>query len=175
VTRPVSPLSIRLTRRADGGAVLHCGRADGSSTWQRHEGRNAAYFPFHDLTHFALESTLGFRQGFFGLIAAGWDVADTGGKGARGPLPDEARLVEHLAGLLDRERVGGAAPLTADEVQAQLRMHAETGRIGAVPALTDAQLDAVRARARALHEAWAALAPGESLRVGTFASSSTFA
>ena len=159
------PLRVLLTRRADGAAVMRCERADGTATWQRHEGRNAAYFPFHDLTHFALESTLGFRQGFFGLIAAGWDVADTGGKGARGPLPDEARLVEHLAGLLDRERVGGAPPLPADEVQAQLRMHEHAGRMGPIPALTDAQLDAVRARAAELHAAWAALPPGETLEL----------
>jgi hypothetical protein len=159
------PLLVRLTRRADGAAVMRCERADGSATWQRHEGRNAAYFPFHDLTHFALESTLGFRQGFFGLISAGWDVADTGGKGARGPLPDEAGLVEHLAGLLDRERVGGAAPLTAAEVQAQLEMHGGAGRIGAVPALTDGQLDAVRRRAAELHGAFAALAPGATLEL----------
>jgi hypothetical protein len=159
------PLLIRLTRRADGAAVMRCERGDGSATWQRHEGRNAMYFPFHDLTHFALESTLGFRQGFFGLIAAGWDVADTGGKGARGPLPDEARLVEHLAGMLDRERVGGAPPLTAAEVREELRMHAGAGGIGAVPEITDAQLDAVRARRRELHDGWARLAPGETLEL----------
>jgi hypothetical protein len=158
-------LTLRMTRRADGGAVMRCERADGSATWQRHEGRNAAYFPFHDLTHLAVESVLGFRRGFFGLIAAGWDIDDTSGKGARGPLPDEARLVEHLAGLFDRERVGGAAPLTADELHAQLRMLADAGRIGAVPAFTDAQLDAVRTRARGLHDAWAALPPGESLEL----------
>lgn len=158
-------LQVRLTRRADGGAVLRCDRADGTSTWQRHEGRNATYFPFHDLTHLALESVLGFRHGFFGLIADGWDIADTGGKGARGPLPDEARLVEHLAGLLDRERIGGAAVLSAAEVRAQLGMHADAGRIGPVPTITDAQLDAVRARASELRAAWAALPPGETLEV----------
>jgi hypothetical protein len=32
------------------------------ATWQRHEERNAAYFPFHDVTHLAVESVLGFRQ-----------------------------------------------------------------------------------------------------------------
>ncbi|HYW10972.1 MAG TPA: hypothetical protein VE871_03420 [Longimicrobium sp.] len=155
-------LQVRLTRRADGGAVLHCDRADGTCTWQRHEGRSAAYFPFHDLTHLAVESVLGFRSGFFGLVAAGWDIADTAGKGARGPLPDEARLVEHLAGLLDRERMGGAAPLTAAELRAQLQEHAATGP---VPAITDVQLDAVRTRASGLHGAWAALPPGETLEV----------
>ena len=159
------PLQVRLTRRADGAAVMRCERADGSATWQRHEGRNAAYFPFHDLTHFALESTLGFRRGFFGLIAAGWDVADTGGKGARGPLPDEARLVEHLAGLLDRERVGGAAPLSASDVETQLGALAERERIVTWRAPSDAELAAVRARTESLHARWAALAPDATLEL----------
>jgi hypothetical protein len=45
-----------------------------------------------------LETELGFGRGFFGLIAEGWEIEDTTGKGARGPLPDEAKLVEHIVG-----------------------------------------------------------------------------
>jgi hypothetical protein len=33
----------------------------------------------HDLTHFAVESVHGLRHGFFGLVADGWDIADTEG------------------------------------------------------------------------------------------------
>ena len=108
-------LRVQLTKRPDGGAVLRCVRADGSATWQRQDGPRAMFFPFHDLTHLAVESTLGFRAGFYGLIADGWDIDDTGGKGRRGRLPPEAVLVEHVVGLFDRERVGGAAPLSAAE------------------------------------------------------------
>ena len=88
-------LRIQITKRPDGNGVLRCVRADGSVTWQKQE-RHAAFFALHDLTHFAVESTLGFRRGFYGLIAEGWDVEDTTGKGARGPLPDEAVEVEVL-------------------------------------------------------------------------------
>lgn len=101
-------MRIEFVKRADGAGFLRCTRADGSVTWQKQAERHAAHFIHHDLTHFALETTLQYRHGFFGLIAAGWDIEDTTGKGSRGALPDEAREVEALVGLLDRERGSGA-------------------------------------------------------------------
>src|SRR6202049_3530197 len=101
-------LLIQITKRSDGGGVLRCVRADGWATWEKQESRHAAFFALHDLTHFAVESTLGFRRGFYGLIAEGWDVEDTTGKGARGPLPEEAVEVEGIVGLFDAERACGA-------------------------------------------------------------------
>ncbi len=100
-------LAIHLTKRADGGAVLRLVRADGSATWQRHDGHRAGFFPAHDLTHLAIETELGFRRGFYGLVAEGWSLEETEGKSARGPLPPEAMAVEYLVGALDLERAGG--------------------------------------------------------------------
>ena len=163
-TRPPE-LRVQLTKRADGSVVLRCLRADGSATWQRQDGHHALFFPFHDLSHFAVETTLGFRQGFYGLLADGWDIADTGGKGAHGRLPAETILVEHLVGLLDRERVGGAPPMAAAEFNAQLAQSVAAHGIASVPALTDAQLAAIRRRIDALHAEWAALPPGGTLEL----------
>jgi len=98
---------IQITKRADGGGVLRCVRGDGSVTWQK-QGRHAPFFALHDLTHFAVESILGYRRGFFGLIAEGWDLEDTTGKGAHGPLPAEAVEVEGIVGLFDAERGSGS-------------------------------------------------------------------
>lgn len=148
-------LAITFTPRADGGVVFRATRADGSATWQRHEGVRASFFPHHDLTHYAVETVLGARDGFYGLLAAGWDVADTGGKGARGPLPAEAVIVEHIVGMLDTARAGGAPPLAATELAEQLATLRASGRIASVPALTDAQLDDVHRRAGELQDAWA--------------------
>ncbi len=159
------PLAIRFTKREDGDVVLRCTRADGSATWQRQSGRTAGFFVFHDLRHLAVETVLGFRHGFWGLVADGWDIEDTTGKGTRGPLPAEALLVEQLVGLLDRERVGGAAPMRADELNAQLAASAGDGRAPPSRPFTDAELDAVRARAEELHERWARLAPGGELEL----------
>ena len=158
-------LRVQLTKRADGAAVLRCLRADGTATWQRQEGPQALFFPFHDLTHFAVESTLGFRLGFSGLIADGWEIAAPGGKGARGRLPAETVLAEHVVGLLDRERVGGAPPLTAAEFNAELARLVEIGRIAAGVTVTEAQLAAARSRIEELHGRWAALAPGATLEL----------
>jgi hypothetical protein len=53
----VATLSIRITKRADGGATLRCEREDGSAAWQSHRGSRAAFFPMHDLAHFAIGTT----------------------------------------------------------------------------------------------------------------------
>jgi hypothetical protein len=157
-------LRVRLTKRADGGAVLHCVRRDGSATWQRQEGRQAAFFPLHDLTHFAVESVLAFRRGFFGLIAEGWDIEETSGKGKRGPLPSDAVLVEHLVGFLDVERASGSV-WSAAEYAGHLAAKGLVD-VDATPAwLTDGALDRVRTRRRELFAEWAAVPPASALEL----------
>jgi hypothetical protein len=101
-------MKIGISKRNDGSGVLRCTRVDGSVTWQKQKDLQAPFFALHDLTHFAVETTLGYRNGFFGLIAQGWGIEDTTGKGKRGPLPDEATEVERLVGLLFTERASGA-------------------------------------------------------------------
>ena len=58
-------LIIRIKKKTDGEAALTCERADGSVTWQRQEGQLGRFFPLHDLTHFAVESVLGFDARVF--------------------------------------------------------------------------------------------------------------
>lgn len=157
-------MRIQLTKRPDGGAVLRCVRPDGSATWQRHEGHRAGFFPRHDLTHYALETVLGCRQGFFGLVAAGWPIADTDGKGAHGPLPAEAIVVEHLVGLLEVESATGA-DWSAAEFEEQVRVAAPEAAIAAGVRLTAEQLMEIRARRQELHARWASTAPGDTLEL----------
>ena len=153
-------LQIQITRRAGGGGVLKCVRPDGSLTWQK-QGRHAAFFALHDLTHLAVESALGFRRGFFGLIAEGWDIEDTTGKGARGPLPAEARQVEYLVGLFDTER-GSGALLTAGEFNEYGRMQWEApGR----RELTQEEILRIRSRRGELFARWDETAAGETLEL----------
>ena len=155
---------IQLTKRADGSAVLRCVREDGSATWQRQGARHAGHFALHDLTHYAVETVLQFRRGFFGLIAEGWSIEDTGGKGERGRLPPEGILVEHLVGLLDTERASGER-WTADELTEQLGLASRNGGLGESRAVTAAELDRVRAVRQALFARWLALRPGGTLEL----------
>ena len=154
-----------ITKRRDGGAVLRGERRDGSVTWQRQDGPRAMFFPFHDLTHFAVETTLAFTQGFYGLIADGWDIDDTGGKGRRGPLPPEAVLAEHVVGLFDREHVGGARSLSAADFNALIQQLIDAKRIQSARVFSEAELTATRDRIEELHRAWAQLEPDASLEL----------
>jgi len=160
----VPELRITITRRTDGSTVLHCIRSDGSETFQHQRGRRAAFFPLHDLTHLSVESILGFRRGFFGLIADGWDIEDTGGKGLRGALPEEAVAVEHLVGSFDLERAG-SVHWTAITLHEQASLFASGHGLPPPPRFSDEALDRVRARIRELHYQWISTLPGHTLEL----------
>jgi hypothetical protein len=145
-------MQIQIAKHADGTSVMRCKRADGSVIWQK-QTRHAAHFALHDLTHYAVETTFGFRRGFFGLLAEGWDFDDTTGKGARGPLPPEAVEVERIVGLFDSER-GSGALWTIDEFNAY-----------APRVLTEAEVQAVRRLRAELFARWFDLPPGQELRL----------
>lgn len=148
-------LLIQITKRKDGSAALRCVRPDGSVTWQKQDSRHSAFFVLHDLTHFAVESTLGFRRGFFGLIAEGWDIEETTGKTPRGLLPDEAKQVERIVGALDAERASGSLWPAED-----FNRYLDPSR-----KLTDEELARIRARWAELFAAWRAVKPGEMLEL----------
>jgi len=160
----MAALRVCLTKHADGGAVLRCVRDDGSVTWQRQQGRSAGFFPLHDLTHFAVESVLGARHAFYGLIAEGWDIEDTTGKGSRGALPPEALAIERLVGAFDLERAGSAFWSAAELNVHCVGTGAPAGHQLPRP-ITDDDLSRIRSRISDLLAQWAALPSGQSLEV----------
>jgi hypothetical protein len=163
-------LSIRLKKHPDGSASLACTRPSGSVTWQQQSGPRARFFPPHDLTHFAVETVLGVRRGFYGLIAEGWDITDFTAPWPRGPLPPEAAEVEVIVGALDMERLQGEL-LTAHALAEHRTLQGESRRAhgkGTTPityVLTDNQLVAIRARRDELLAQWQALPAGETMEL----------
>jgi hypothetical protein len=157
-------LVIRIKKRSDGGAALSCVRADGSTTWQRQEGAHGRFFPLHDLTHYAVETVLGHRRGFFGLIAEGWDISDFGSPWPRGRIPADAEPSEAIVGLLDFERYQGTRSAVPD-LDERLGMSGNHPVIDVLSLVTEAQLDAVRACRDELIQRWEELPVGESLEL----------
>ena len=155
---------IEFTKRVDGSAVLKCVRPDGSSTWQRQEGNHATFFPLHDLTHYAVETELGYRRGFYGLIAEGWEIADTTGKGSRGALPNEALEVEYVVSALAAERAGDGAA-GAEEFNDLAAAFAQSRGMPLPTKLTEDELARIRARFERLATKWTALPPGETMEL----------
>ena len=160
----MAELIVRIKKKQDGSAALSCERADGSVTWQRHNGAQGRFFPLHDLTHFAVETALGHSSGFYGLLAEGWELSDFGRPWPRGPVPPEAAASEFIVGFLDQERAAGLEWSAAEFNAAAARYLAQHGPRGAC-VLSDAELGRIRERRRELFARWAAVPKGESLEL----------
>jgi hypothetical protein len=157
-------LMIRIKKSADGRSSLSCTRADGSTTWQSMQNAQAAFFPRHDLTHFAVETVLGHRMGFYGLVAAGWDLTDFGTPWPRGRMPSESVLPEIIVGFLDLERASGQLA-RADDVNQRLAQFCAESGLSDPRALTDADLRLVRQKRGELFAMWDAVEPGSALEL----------
>lgn len=155
-----APLQLRLKKGKDGRiASFALSRANGSVTVQRNV---QSFFPIHDLTHYAVESTLRLRRGFYALVCDGWNFEDFGSPWPRGPLPADLDPVEEIVGLFDLERATGHA-ISLDDVNGQLTAF-YAKRPGASPlALTQGQLDSIRGRVHDYSARWHSLPNGETL------------
>ena len=155
---------IRIKKGKDGRTALSCTRADGTTTWQRQEGAQATFFPKHDLTHYAVETALGHRQGFYGLVSAGWDFSDFGNPWPRGRLPVQASISEMIVGMLDMERRMGER-VTVQELNQKLAEYAVETSLPQQLEITEEDLARVRAKRAEMFAKWEAVQPGDALEI----------
>jgi hypothetical protein len=155
-------LTIRFAVKRDGTPVLSLTRRDGTVAWQR----QSRFFPLHDLTHYAVETTLGLREAFYGMMADGWDFADFGTPWPRGPMPNlaEAGLAEAIVGWFDRVYAQGEDEGVAELNRDLAAYFAQHGN--PVPRVIEArEFDRIKAMREDLAERWRALRPSESLEL----------
>jgi hypothetical protein len=140
--------------------TLTCTRDDGSATWQT----SSDFFIRHDLIHYSIETTLGYRQAFFGLIAGGRGIQDFGTRnGVKDNYTQEAGWAEGLAGMIQFPIETGT-PLTSEECLAWVRrLYADYNQSG--PDVTTEQIEVIRARITDLHARWDALPEGAALEL----------
>ena len=132
--------------------TLTCIRADSSITWTHiHRG-----FVQHDFAHYVVETTLGFDNAFFGLVAKGHDIPDFSRPKSERPfeIPREAIAVEPIVALLQAELWESfPAPLLESD-SAYLPAN-----------VTEAQIESMRSQLRELLRRWDNLEPGESMEL----------
>lgn len=155
---------IRIKKNPDGRTSLSCVRPDGTTTWQSLNGNQATFFPRHDLTHYAVETILSGRQGFYSLVAGGWDLTDFGSPWPRGRIPPEATFSEMIVGLLDLERATGGL-ITAEDVNTRLDGFCRENGIPAPDPIAEADLDRIRERRAELFAKWGSVQPGDALEL----------
>jgi hypothetical protein len=157
-------LTVRLRRRADGAVIFELRRADGTTTWEKRAGPTAEFFAVHDLTHYAVESVLGYRDAFYGLVAKGWNLEDFGKPYPRGPLPVQALAAEVIVGCFDAQRAAHET-LSASECNISARSFFEARGEASPVLVTDAELDRVRRLLSELVWRWHAAGPGDSIEL----------
>ena len=143
-------MQIALRRSVGKPATITCTREDGSVTWQAY-GPHSDFFAVHDLTHYAVEMELGYKHGFFGMIAQGRDINDFG-PGSAASFHPEAVYSEMLSGLLSAAE-GNGSHLTYDDIKSTIDQHATEKGIAPID-LTIEQLDRIRVRIADLVSRW---------------------
>jgi hypothetical protein len=140
-------------KRADRPDALTCVRDDGTTTWMRERPG----FVAHDLAHYAVETTFGYRYGFFGLVRSGWELSSSDfGRDpvtkARLPWPDPTGAppepVEYVVSLLQREERGNG--ITPDDFHEAMRMYVGDSQ----PPNPEERLAPARRTLRELYERW---------------------
>jgi hypothetical protein len=157
-------MMIRIKKSRDGTAALSMIRDDGTTTWQKQNSQLARFFPLHDLTHYAVETVLGVRRGFYGLVAEGWDISDFGTPWPRGKLPADSEPSELVVGFLDVERASGVRASAAEFNEKAAAYYEQHGIAGSFE-LTDDELTRIRARRAELFQLWDAVLEGDALEL----------
>jgi hypothetical protein len=140
---------IRFTKGKDKEDTLSCFRDDGSTTWER-----ARAGVLHDLIHYVVETTLGCREAFYGLLAAGWDIQEFGTidprTGRKPTISVEAGQTEGIVGLLQMDVMGVGRFEEGEAALAEWNL----------PRIAPETLEQMRRDIHALHQQWEQVPPG---------------
>lgn len=156
-------MRVRFTKSApaDPADRLACIRPDGTVS---EAGLPRQGILPHDAFHFVVETTLGWPDAFFGVIAGGAELdrlnTELHGPDARRTCPPRVRQSEALVECLQANQWGGATEVTRFK-----KILGEACRRRGVkpPAIDAATLTALREAIRAFGAAWRPLNPGQSL------------
>jgi len=129
------------------------------------------FFALHDLLHYSVETTLGFNEAFFGLLASGWSFDNFtrhDDPRYRRP-PAQSIIAEHLVGILSLHFADpasedeGLLELVTEEINRDFA--AAAANCGAVPILTAADVGAIRRKFDELAQRWMEMPLGEHLEL----------
>ena len=158
------PLILTFKKNRNKPTILHFKRTDGTTTWTKlRPGLEA-----HDLAHYVIETVLGYKNAFYGLINQGYEVGDFEVPRSQRPealipvnLPLEAIQSEYIVNQLQTEYLGGygQSPDFMETLAAALKEKA----LPFPSALTLDRLEEIRLQFHALLLQWHNLKEGEEL------------
>ena len=142
-------------------SAFACIREDGSATYQ-----SPLLLPVeHDLLHYAVETTMGWRRAFLGIVASGRDMDSFGTKnGVKDTYTDEETWAEMTVGMFQwLAMTGGPAQSDGELLETNAQYYAERDLVA--PPLTQRHLEEIRACYAALRRQWDALPEGGTMEL----------
>lgn len=139
--------------------ALSCIRSGGTTTWTR------LRLPVqHDLIHYAVETTLGLRDSFYGLLARGANITDFEKPKAERTfdLTDEAVHTEYIVSLFQMELSNGEP---YEDFNAQLRAMCEQNDCSVPDEIDASMIDPIRRQVSELMYQWHTTEPGNTLEL----------
>jgi hypothetical protein len=151
-------MQLRISKNTDKPHVIGYKRDDGSETWTRAD----EFFVLHDLSHYAIEKTLGYTTAFMGMLNGGVDIKDFEDRNKRKAMrvTAEGASAENMANLFLMEVSQGE---TEDFNQVLADSFVKIGGGETPVRLSPDQLDAIRSFYRRLLAEWAALPAGQTM------------
>lgn len=151
-------MQLRISKHKDKPHTLLYRRDDGTETWMPAD----EFFVRHDLSHYALEKSLGYATAFMGMLNKGMELKDFEDRAERKamPLTDQAVHAENMANLFLMEQAQGQLA----DFNATLSSAFNPMGTAAKPIrLSQEQLDGVRTLLRQLLDDWRDLPEGQTL------------
>lgn len=154
-------MRIRFSKGAGKRDTLCAIRDDGSSSW----AALPPGFVTHDFMHYAVETALGYREAFYGLLTRGYDIQDFGETdertGQKPSLPVEASHAECAVQVLWQQWLGGDWP-SPDALSEMLALVWDQFQLPPPPTITPEQLSRIRRIYEDLLQQWARTDSGAS-------------
>jgi hypothetical protein len=104
------------------------------------------------------------EEGFFGLVASGWDVTDFGSPWPRGGLPPQANVTELIVSFFDLERAGGDRT-TAEEINRKVAEYCAEKELPAQVPITEEHVAEVRRKRAEVFAKWESIPPGDAIEL----------
>jgi hypothetical protein len=151
-------MELSITKNTGKPHILSYKRDNGSVTWMHTDD----FFVRHDLSHFAIEKTLGYRSAFMGMLNSGMDIKAFEDRNQRKQMTitDEAANAENMANLFLMEIAQG----DFDDFNSVLKeSFVDMGTRSPIPRLTEDELGSIRHYLRQLLREWHQLPAGEKM------------
>ena len=151
-------MEMRVTKNAGKPHIILYKRNDGSQTWMQADD----FFVMHDLSHYALEKTLGYTTAFMGMLNDGMDIKDFEDREKRRKIivTQEAAYAENMANLFLMEISQGNLE-SFNEISGQA--FETSWKNFPPPHLSYEKINAVRTFLKQLLEKWEELPGGETM------------